>query len=153
MRDVNAVESIKLIRPTGKLTFRVLPSCPANAGHPVRCGHAAGAHTIKPGEIQHSDARCRLVSLFAARIAGEPLLGREYALVYRAGFLNQTTSFKFRLWDKSYDFTHVCAPRLEKIFQQQLVLTPQSRKTRAHHKKLFPDGFAPVKKPSPRERT
>ena len=114
MRDANAVELIKLIRPTGKLTFRVLPSCPANAGHPVRCGHAAGAHTIKPGEIQHSDARCRFVSLFAARIAGEPLRGREYALVYRAGFLNQTTSFKFRLWDKSYDFTHVRAPRLEK---------------------------------------
>jgi hypothetical protein len=87
VRDVNAVESIKLIRPTGKLTFRVLPSCPANAGHPVRCGHA-GAHTIKLGEIKHSDARYRFVSLFAARIAGEPLRGREYALVYRAGFLN-----------------------------------------------------------------
>jgi hypothetical protein len=32
VRDVNAVESIKLIRPTGKLTLRVSPTCPRMRG-------------------------------------------------------------------------------------------------------------------------
>jgi hypothetical protein len=53
VRDVNAVESIKLICPTGGLMFRALPSRRANAGHPVRCGHAAGG-------IRSSSARSNI---------------------------------------------------------------------------------------------
>ena len=30
----------------------------------------------------------------------------EYALVYRAGFSNETRPFKLGLWDKSYNFAH-----------------------------------------------
>jgi hypothetical protein len=30
----------------------------------------------------------------------------EYALVYRAGFSNETRPFKLGLWDKSHNFAH-----------------------------------------------
>src|SRR5207342_954378 len=37
---------------------------------------------------------------------GGTLLRREYALVYRAGLLNETRAFKLRLRDKPDDFAH-----------------------------------------------
>jgi hypothetical protein len=38
VRDVNAAESIKLIRPSGKMVFHTLPSCHPHTGYPVRRG-------------------------------------------------------------------------------------------------------------------
>jgi hypothetical protein len=48
VRDVNAVESIKLIRPSGKVAFHALLLCHAHTGHPVSRGWNSNTCFLAP---------------------------------------------------------------------------------------------------------
>ena len=77
-------------------------------------------------------------------VRGDPLqaggtLGREDALVYRAGLLNKSGPLEVTLRDKLNNFAHLLTKvgNSEEIFlqrQQQLVLGLPLWKTYAHHK-------------------
>jgi hypothetical protein len=81
-------------------------------------------------------------------------LRREYALVDRAGLLNKPGSFEVTLRDKLYNFAHLALQGWkfggkDSASDNKLVLDLPRRKSCADHKKLFPDGRAAVKIPSP----